>query len=112
MDNYYRFLYDGETDCGFDPFGIEVSKRRELILYWLKAVQAYYNDVLAVRGYVFLSEILKYLGISVTPYSRVVGWMKDGDGDGFIDFGITRTGYPLCFELNFNCDGYILDKFD
>lgn len=108
--DYYRVWYHVETN--FDPFGFELSKRRERILYWLKAVQTYFNYILEINGYVFLSEILEYLGLEVTAVSKVTGWTKDGDGDGFIDFGITQTGHPLCFELNFNCDGYILDKFD
>ena len=52
------------------------------------------------------------LDLESTSYALVTGWMLDGDGDGYIDFGIASAGYPMGFDLNFNCDGYISDKIE
>ena len=104
----YRFRYDGANHPKLWPMGAD----DRFVLAYLSHVESYFNEVLIVNGYVFLSEILMKLDLKSTPYALVTGWTLDGDGDGYIDFGITSAGYPMGFDLNFNCDGYILDKIN
>jgi Family of unknown function (DUF6353) len=87
---------------------------------FLSCQQNYLNDMLRARGHVFLNEVYDRLGIPRTKEGSVVGWLKDGKGDGYIDFGIfdgtnpglrdfvnTREGAVL---LDFNVDGLIYDQ--
>ena len=105
----YHFVYDAlEHPLKFRSSNLT----NERVEAYLKTVQSFFNDKLRVNECVFLSEILEYLELEVTMFSRVVGWTLNGNGDGFIDFGIIRSGYPYVFELDFNCDGCILDKFE
>lgn len=105
----YHFVYDAlEHPLKFRSSNLTNKGVED----YLKTVQSFFNDKLRVNGYVFLSEILEHLELGVTTFSQVVGWTLNGDGDGFIDFGITSSGYPCMFELDFNCDGCILDKFE
>lgn len=85
--------------------------------------QTYLNDLLHLRGHVFLNEAYEALGFPHTPDGAVVGWYlsKDGSTDNFIDFGVStehdRSKIWL-FEndieptvvLDFNVDGYILQN--
>lgn len=83
---------------------------------FVKSVQSHYNEVLQTRGHVFLNEVYDALGLDATPEGQVLGWIKEGKGDGYIDFGIDipkeatkefvegRTGKVL---LDFNVDGVV-----
>lgn len=105
----YHFVYDALEH----PLKFRSSNLTdEGVEAYLKTVQSFFNNKLRVNEYVFLSEILEHLELGVTTFSLVVGWTLNGDGDGFIDFGITYSGYPYVFELVFNCDGCILDKIE
>ena len=85
---------------------------------FLKSQMEYANNLLHSRGHVFLNEVYDMLDIQRTPAGAVVGWV-DGNGDGFIDFGIydqdnwsTRrfvNGYENVVLLDFNVDGVIYD---
>ena len=87
---------------------------------FLRGVQNWANDLLNSRGHVFLNEVLDALGLKRTPAGQAVGWLKGGEGDGFIDFGISefytdmytdvQDGYLKNIHLNFNVDGIIWDK--
>lgn len=83
---------------------------------FLSGAQNYFNDILQTRGYVFLSEVYKFLKYRETPECRVVGWTLNGDGDGYVDFGFDKddmfmSGYNKDVWLEFNVDGPILDTF-
>lgn len=83
---------------------------------FLSGAQNYFNDKLHAVGYVFLSDIYRYLGFRETPECRVVGWTLDGNGDGYIDFGFDQddmfmSGYNKDVWLDFNVDGPILETF-
>lgn len=85
----------------------------------LSNVQNNVNDLLQVRGHVFLNEVWDRLGMERTPDGQIVGWTLDG-GDKFIDFGIydaknTRArmfldGLEDTVWLDPNVDGAIIDK--
>lgn len=82
---------------------------------FVKAQQSYANDKLKSRGHVFLNEIYDTLGIEHSQAGAVVGWVYNGDGDNFIDFGIKNNpefaeGRDKNVWLDFNVDGVIYDK--
>lgn len=89
-------------------------------LVFLKGQQDYFNNMLKVRGHVFLNEIYDALGIERTGYGQEVGWIFGGNGDNFIDFGMYNdgqdgrrrafvNGYENTIILDFNVDGVIRD---
>lgn len=83
------------------------SDNPEYNLVFLKAQQAYANDLLTVRGHLFLNEIYDALGYSRTDIGAVVGWRK-GSYVVFGTFGVeAEKNDPI--RLEFNVDGPILD---
>lgn len=86
---------------------------------FIRGVQAVFNDILKVRGYVFLNEVYRELGFREVPMGQAVGWLK-GYGDDYIDFGMFDArnrkaveflnGAENCLWLDFNVDGIIWDK--
>lgn len=84
---------------------------------YVSSVKAYYNEVLQTRGHVFLNEVYSSLGLPTTSEGQVLGWLKDGKGDGYIDFGIDTLdtkdfteGLTTRVLLDFNVDGVVFDK--
>lgn len=106
-------------DCGCKGW----TKDPNLNMLFLKQQQAYFNDLLKSRGYVFLNEVYEALGFDRTPDGQVVGWIYDEEhpnGDNYIDFGLYDIANPATrkfvngWERNVlidpNVDGYILDQ--
>ena len=98
------------------------TKDPQLNMVFLKQTQAYLNDLLQKRGYVFLNEVYEALGFDRTADGQVVGWIYDEEtpnGDNFIDLGLYNIANPATrrfvngWEYNVlidpNVDGYILD---
>lgn len=87
--------------------------------FFLVTQQSHCNDLLRLRGHLFLNEVLRMLGFPDTPSGSVCGWIY-GEGDSFVDFGIwdatkeaTRdfiNGSERSIWLDFNCDGVIYDR--
>lgn len=76
------------------------------------------NDKLRLEGFVFLNDVLYRLGLPRSKAGQFLGWKLDGDGDGYIDFGITDCSDiegpaydDNAFHLSFNVDGDILTNF-
>ena len=100
----------------FDESNPNWEKDAEYNKGFLIAQQNYWNDVLTVKGRVFLNDVLKSLGFEPTKAGQVVGWKKDGD-DGYIDFGIFDiknkrardfvNGHERSIILDFNVDGNV-----
>ena len=114
VSDYARFF--DESCEGWEKDG-------EYNLYFLKAREAYANDLLRSRGYLFLNEVYDMLGIPRTRAGQIVGWVYDEDnplGDNYVDFGIYDinrektidfvNGYERVILLDFNVDGNILDR--
>jgi hypothetical protein len=90
--------------------------------FTVQCQQNYANDLLHARGYVFLNEVYEMLGIPKTKEGQIVGWLRDGEGDGYIDFGVFKgdefmalrfvQGDEGAIWLDFNVDGPIYDKFE
>jgi hypothetical protein len=85
---------------------------------FLHCQQTYANDRLRARGHLFLNEVYDSLGIERTKEGQVVGWVLDGKGDGYVDFGIFDdltnpavrdfvNGREYSILLDFNVDGLI-----
>lgn len=89
---------------------------------WLNMQQQYANDKLRANGHLFLNEVLEVLGGAEAriPEGQVLGWLYEGDGDGYVDFGVFRNnsfngtrfvnGEEQSIILDFNYDGPIMDK--
>lgn len=104
----------------FDEYCSSWSKDPEYNRTFLIHQQNYANDLLKVRGHVFLNEIYDVLGMERTRAGSVVGWIVSKDGDNYIDFGIWNNddsqirdfvnGREGSILLDFNVDGIIWDK--
>ena len=111
LGDYVKFF--DETCTAF------VDNDREANFVFLKKQQSHANDILDRRGYIFLNEVYEMLGFDKTKSGHVVGWMKNGEGDDFVDFGLFdvynenardfTNGKEPCFIVNFNPDGVIYD---
>lgn len=103
----------------FDETNPNWSGRYDWNLLFLQNVQNYANDLLHARGHVFLNEVYNHLGFEHSKEGAVVGWLSDGDGDNFVDFGLKEWAEVLIAErdfdggsatyLTFNVDGVIYD---
>jgi hypothetical protein len=105
----------------FDEMCNDWKSNPEYNRAFLHCQQTYANDMLKARGHIFLNEIYDALGIPRTKEGAVVGWVLDGNGDGFVDFGIFDdltnprvrdfvNGREYSILLDFNVDGVIFDK--
>lgn len=105
--NYLRPWYD-ETN-------VHWSRDNETNMFFLKGVQSHMNNLLSIRGHVFLNEVLDALRLPRCREGAVMGWLYNADnGDGYIDFGFLtgtdpntvafRNGVEKVVRLNFNVD--------
>lgn len=110
---YARF-FDQYSDCW--------SKEPEYNYAWLIGQQNWFNNLLQLRGHVFLNEVYVALGLPKTEAGQVVGWvLSKNDGDNYVDFGIFDdnqkardfvNGREGAILLDFNIDGVIYDRID
>lgn len=104
---YARFF-----DVG-NPYWVKSAEKN---MMFLTLQQSYFNDLLNIRGHVFLNEVYERLGLPHTQAGSIVGWKK-GCGDDYIDFGIFNAKNPSAVDfvngfersilLDFNVDGVI-----
>ena len=98
----------------FNQHMVDWEDNRELNRFYLRAVQAYFNEVLMARGYVFLRDIYEKLGIPITKESLSVGWYYDRNdktAHNYIDLDLDATEEGANFMLDFNVDGDITHHF-
>lgn len=103
----------------FDECSAYWERSSEYNLMFLRRQQDYANEMLRANGFLYLNDVYKMLGIQQTRAGQVVGWVLNGDGDGYVDFGIYNlydedkrafvNGYEKSILLDFNVDGNILD---
>lgn len=97
----------------FDESSRAFEKNAEINHVFIKLQQNYANQRLHARGHVFLNEVYDSLGLEHTKAGAVVGWVRNGKGDNFVDFGLgqicQRDYYEPRIWLDFNVDGPILD---
>ena len=94
---------------------------------FLRRQQCLANNRLVAYGFLFLNDVYKMLGMPPTKEGQIVGWTTDGNGDGYVDFGIfpTRDHPNVLVQnepflkstspnalLDFNVDGPILYKLE
>lgn len=88
--------------------------------FFIQCQQNYANDKLRAQGHLFLNEVYDMLGLERSPEGAVVGWVLNGGGDCFVDFGVFNgdkymgqefvNGSERSILLDFNVDGVIWDK--
>lgn len=114
----------GKVVNGTSPYGrffessnLNWQKDMEYNRMFIQCQQNYANHRLNAIGHVFLNEVYDDLGFDRTPAGAVVGWVKTGDGDGYIDFGLLDVinmafldGNANGCLLDFNVDGVVYDK--
>lgn len=89
---------------------------------FLNRVQRYSNDLLRSRGYIYLNDVYKEMGLKQSKAGQIVGWRykKDNEnGDNMVQFTVKRVqipatenpedGYMPALLLDFNVDGNIFD---
>lgn len=102
----------------FDESNQWFKKNSTMNRMFLTAQQNHANDLLKIRGHLFLNDVYRMLGFPDTPEGAVVGWI-DGYGDSFVSFDIFNlddpskiefiNGYERSIWLDFNVDGVIYD---
>jgi|SRR6478736_7088003 len=92
----------------FGPDNQNWYKDHDINLVFLFSVQRFMNDLLQMRGHVFLNEVYDALHMPRTYEGQVVGWARDGEADCFIDFNPSSRDDDK-IELDFNIDGTILE---
>ena len=101
----------------FDAGNPNWEKDADYNFMFLRAEQNWANDKLRADGHLFWNDVLVRLGFDKCPEGQIVGWVYDGTGDNYVDFGIcdmkrerTRAfieGYEPTIILDFNVDGDI-----
>lgn len=101
----------------FDEANPNWTKQADQNLFFLRAQQNYFNDLLRARGHIFLNEVLDGLGMDRSPAGAISGWRISDVGDNFVDFGIYTAenrhfveGQERSIWLDFNVDGVIYNK--
>lgn len=104
----------------FDESSPRWKKNSEYNLLTLRGIQMEANNMLKLRGHLFLNEVYDLLEIPRSKEGAVVGWVISKDGDNYVDFGIYNileernrdfvNGYEESILLDFNVDGVIYDK--
>ena len=103
----------------FDECSTEYHKDAEYNLMFLRRQQDWANEVLKSRGHLFLNKVYDLLGIPRSKAGQIVGWLYNGNGDNYVDFGIYDgksemkrlfvNGKERSILLDFNVDGPIYD---
>lgn len=108
IEYMYKFRFDKYSECW------EKSKLQNEST--LRCEENWANDMLQLRGYVFLNDVLDRLGLPKTPAGQFVGWKLNGEGDNYVDFRIKDCSEydnvkydENAFDLDFNVDGDILN---
>ena len=108
---YARLFTAGNKGCENNP---------EINLSYLKAEQRMFQLILERDGYLLLSDVYKRLGYRVTEVSTKVGWIYEHNnpvGDNEVKFGFEDDDAFMCGKsasvwLDFNVDGYILNRIE
>ena len=104
----------------FDEYSANWVKDAEYNHAFVTAQQHYFNQLLQMRGYVYLNDVYKALGVPETKAGQVVGWnLKNPKSDGYIDFNIYNPENSQFVNkaersilLDFNVDGVIWEYME
>lgn len=97
---------DHTIECSYDQLNYMVSSHRETNLLYLKSVQNHMNELLQIRGHVFLNEAFGRLHMPPTAVGQVCGWIK-GPVDFGIDYSLEDDNPEIACTITH--EGYILD---
>lgn len=109
----------------FDETSRFWEKNGDYNMAFLRAQQQRANDILRSRGFLFLNEVYRMLGLKETVAGQCVGWVYDRSestvGDNYVDFNITEIEKEIqenpdeeperVILLDFNVDGSIMNDF-
>lgn len=122
INDPYTFVWDEVTTRETGAYHRGCPEDNEA---FLRGVEASVNQKLrCLKGYMFLNEVLRDLGLPETKAGQEVGWVvnpcENHKGDNYIDFGLEAVDdvdketlkFTRRYVLHFNCDGYILDTFE
>lgn len=107
----------------FDETCAGWTRDAEMNLYFLRQVEEWATKKLKRYGHLTLNEVYEKIGFQKTRAGAEVGWIYDEEhpiGDNRVDFLIYDlhderkrafvNGYEKSIWVDFNVDGYILDK--
>jgi hypothetical protein len=101
----------------FDESCPNFTKNASANLMFIKGVEVYCNQKLQAQGHLFLNEVYAALGMPISSEGQIVGWLRDGKGDNFVDFFIEEAKNYMYLDgveprlfLDFNVDGIIYDQ--
>lgn len=114
-DGECTFFFDRDTSNDWEEMDDYNDTR-------IRGVESFCNDRLAIRGYLFLNEVLAELGFEKgTPAGQSLGWVRNSDSeysDNYIKFRAKHVNREWpdgtiapSILLDFNVDGNIIDKF-
>lgn len=95
----------------YDSSNSEWKSNPELNKLFIQAQERFANHKLRRDGYLLLNDVYELLRFPRTSVGAIVGWMFEGDGDGYIDFQMQDLGGNK-IRLDFNVDGVMYDKID
>src|SRR5262245_25392004 len=88
--------------------------------FFIQCQQNFANDKLNSQGHLFLNEVYDMLHMSRSEAGAIVGWLKESEGAGYVDFGVFEgdresgqrfvNGDEHSVWLDFNVDGIIYNK--
>lgn len=81
---------ESDYACYFDERSRNYKGNPDYDLMFLRSQEAFANDMLNIRGRVFLNEIYDALDLPRTSAGQIVGWTSDGP-DGYVNFRITEV---------------------
>jgi hypothetical protein len=81
---------------------------------FVEVAQNHADHMLKARGHYFLNDAYDSLGLPRTREGSIVGWAKNGNGDGYVEFSVfelnPKDKYPSkdhCMLIDFNVDGVV-----
>jgi hypothetical protein len=123
ISEYARFFEEYTTNENGEVFrNVYWKNDNDYNLMFIKAQERYANDILRTRGYLFLNEVYRMLGLPDTKPGQVVGWTYDEsnpDIDNFVSFGLYHdnlsytdfvNGHEPCILIEPNVDGNIWEN--
>lgn len=109
---FEEYTSDGKGNTFKNPYWEETP---EYTLMFLKAQQQYANDILRAKGFLFLNDVYKMLGLPESKAGQIVGWVYNEEnpvGDNYVDFGIYTGGTQNYSDFIYGTDGAILLDFN
>jgi hypothetical protein len=77
---------------------------------FLRCQKNYANDLLKIRGHLFLNDVYDMLGLTRTAKGQLVGWLFTNANT--VEFWKEELGEGNTVFLKFNVDGVIYDKLE